>query len=111
VELGLPYSLVQEAISTKRGVLLRFSTNFLPESNAVWHRPDLARTLDRLAIHGWRDFYDAKIGHTIADFVRSQGGILTRQDMADFSPRVTEPCSGTYRDVTIHTAIAPNGGF
>ena len=113
------YSLVREAILLKREAIARFPTTTeillpggnVPEAGDAWKRPDLARTLDRLAAHGWRDFYDGEIGRTIADFVSSQGGLLTRDDMAGFAPRITEPLSGRYRDALVHTAIAPNGGF
>src|SRR4029079_6158538 len=70
-----------------------------------------ASTLRRLADAGWRDFYDGQLGRTIADFVCTHGGILTREDMAAFVPRITVPCTGAYRNSVIHTAIAPNGGF
>ncbi len=113
IERGLPYSRVREAVEFKREVITRYPSTaaLLLSSGDPWLRPDLARTLDRLAAAGWRDFYSGEIGRAIADFVVSQGGILTRGDMASFAPRITEPCSGTYRSAAIHTAIAPNGGF
>ncbi len=115
VAAGLPYSRVRKDIEFKRDAISRFpSTSALllsGESGDLWLRPDLARTLERLSTAGWRDFYSGEIGRRIADFVLSQGGILTREDMAAFAPRITEPCSGNYHGAEIHTAIAPNGGF
>jgi len=103
VETGLSSDQVRNALQKKREPMARFG--------AAWHRPDQALTLDRLATAGWRDFYDGELGHKIADFVCAQGGILTRADMAAFSPRVTGPCTGRYGDAVLHTAISPNGGF
>jgi gamma-glutamyltranspeptidase/glutathione hydrolase len=116
---GLRYELARDAIEFKREVIARCpSTSALllpggriPAADDPWPRPDLARTFDRLAAAGWRDFYDGEIGRAIADFVASQGGILTRADMAGFVPRITEPRSATYRGAILHTAIAPNGGY
>ena len=71
----------------------------------------MARTLERLSAAGWRDFYEGELGDEIVSFVASQGGILTREDMSAFTPRITRPCSGTYHGAEIHTAIPPNGGF
>jgi gamma-glutamyltranspeptidase/glutathione hydrolase len=105
IERGLPWELVREAVEKKREPL----AGAVQEGS--WPDPGLARTLDRLATAGWRDFYDGELGRTIADFVGSQGGILTRADMAAFAPRVTEPCTGGYRDAVVHTAVAPNGGY
>lgn len=119
VENGLRYELVREAIVIKRDAIARFPSTGgillpggrVPDASEEWKRADLARTLDRLAKSGWRDFYTGEIGREIADFVTVQGGILSRADMAAFEPRVTETCCGRYRDAEIHTAIAPNGGF
>jgi len=111
LESPLPYSLVRKDVEFKREVIQRYPSTAALLLDETWPRPDLARTLDRLAGAGWRDFYDGEIGRAIADFVASQGGILTRSDMAAFAPRITEPCSGTYRGAAVHTAIAPNGGF
>jgi gamma-glutamyltranspeptidase/glutathione hydrolase len=113
VEPGLPCSAVQDAVDLKRQVIARYPSTaaMMPMDGGLWLRPDLARTLDHLAAAGWRDFYKGEIGCAIADFVRQQGGVLTRSDMAAFTPQITEPCSGSYRGAGIHTAIAPNGGF
>ncbi len=113
LETGLSYELVRASVAKKRDAIERFPSTaaILLREREPWHRPDLARTLDRLATAGWRDLYDGELGHAIADFVRSQGGILTREDMANFAPRLSEPCTGAFRKATIYTAIAPNGGF
>ena len=68
-------------------------------------------TLDRLATAGWRDFYDGQLGRHIADELQAAGGVLTREDMADYEPRVTEPYTITYRPATVHGATLPNGGL
>lgn len=121
VENGIPYSLVAKDVDFKREAILRYpSTTELLLPNGpnqttpdehIWLRPELVRTLDRLAEAGWRDFYSGEIGKVIADFVLSQGGILTLSDMADFEPRITEPLSRRYHGAEVYTAIPPNGGF
>jgi gamma-glutamyltranspeptidase/glutathione hydrolase len=116
---GQRYSLVRNDVEPKREAIGRYPATAalllpngtVPPDDQPWPRPDLARTLDRLAAAGWRDFYDGEIGRAIADFVASQDGILTRDDMAAFAPRITEPLSSQYRGAAVHTAIAPNGGF
>src|SRR5256885_8848233 len=50
-----------------------------------------------------------EIGQAIGDFVESQGGLLTRQDMAAFAPRVSETIPGIYRNAEIYTAFPPSG--
>lgn len=121
VAIGVPYSLVRKDVEFKRHAIIRYPSTSallmpngpdrLPADDDLWHRPDLAHTLDRLAVSGWRDFYAGEIGHSIADFIQSQGGILARDDLAAFEPRITTSDSGKYHGAEIHTAIAPNGGF
>jgi gamma-glutamyltranspeptidase/glutathione hydrolase len=121
VAAGIPYSRILSDVLFKREAIARYPSTLkfllpngfdhLPNPDALWLRPDLLRTLDRLASAGWRDFYTGELAHTIADFVSSQGGLLSREDMAAFEPRITDPLTGSYRNAQIHTAIAPNGGF
>jgi gamma-glutamyltranspeptidase / glutathione hydrolase len=99
VEGGVDYTLMRADAVKKREPLGRYA--------AAWNPADVAATLGRLGKAGWRDFYDGELGRQIADFVVESGGILTRADMAAFSPRVTEP----YRSGSVYTAIPPNGGF
>jgi gamma-glutamyltranspeptidase/glutathione hydrolase len=81
----------------------------VPAPDSVWHRPDMERTLQRLATAGWRDFYDGEIAGAMVDSLQAGGGILTRQDLASFHPRITEPYAGRYRDADVLGAILPNG--
>ena len=75
------------------------------------HRPEMAETLGHIAEAGWQDFYRGELARKIADGVQGAGGILTRDDMAAFEPRVTEPYGSSYRDSSVHCAILPNGGL
>lgn len=83
----------------------------VPKVGDIWHRPGMDKTLARIAQAGWRDFYDGELGRKIADYVSGQGGILTRQDMARFQPRVTEAYGTSYRGARVFGAILPNGGL
>lgn len=121
VARGIPYARILADVLFKREALVRFPSTMqfllprgfddLPAKDDVWHRPELLQTLDRLSSAGWRDLYTGELAHTIADFVTAQGGLLSREDMAAFEPRITEPLTGSYRNAQLHTAIAPNGGF
>ena len=116
---GFPYAETAGHIEKMEAIIQRFDPTQqhlmpqgkIPGPDDIWHRPDMDKTLDRLANSGWRDFYEGKIGRQIADYLRSIGGILSRADMADYQPRVTQPYSITYRGVPVHTAILPNGNL
>ena len=116
---GFPYGPVAHAVRHMEPVLRRFPATAahllpggkLPDPETVWRRPDMETTLARLAASGWRDFYAGELGRRIADHIQDLGGILTRADMANYQPRITPPCSTTYRGASVHAAILPNGGF
>ncbi len=119
VEDGFPYGPTAGAIRMKEQVILRFEASArhlmpggrLPEATDTWRRNDLEKTLARLAAAGWRDFYEGDLGRQIADCVSGMGGILTREDMSAFRPRVEEPYRSTYRDAELFAARLPNGGI
>ena len=81
----------------------------VPAPDSVWHRPDMERTLERLATAGWRDFYEGEVAGALVDALSQGGGILTRRDMATFHPRISEPYAARYRDADVLGAILPNG--
>lgn len=81
----------------------------VPAVDTIWHRPHMERTLERLATAGWRDFYEGEVAAAIVDSLQAAGGILTRKDMADFQPRLSEPYAARYREAEVLGAILPNG--
>src|SRR5262249_26466095 len=97
LEKGFPVSArVAGAIASKTDVIKHMpptAAHLMPDgrplsAGQIWHRPDMERTLKRIASAGWQDFYSGEIGRNIADYVQSVGGILTRQDLASYRPRV-----------------------
>lgn len=114
---GFPYAAVAGAITSKEAIIRNFPATAqhlmpegkLPNPEDVWHRPDMEKTLERIASAGWRDFYDGEIGHKIADYIQEAGGILTREDMAEYQPRVTDPYTVSYRGAKVHGPILTNG--
>lgn len=116
---GFPYGSTAQAIQLKETVIRRFEPTVrhlmprckIPSCEDIWHRADLESTLNRIASAGWQDFYGGEMGRKIADYVCASGGILRREDMAEFQARVTEPFSATYRQAQVYGALLPNGGL
>jgi len=86
-------------------------TGSLPEPDDLWHPPHLDQTLARLSASGWRDMYEGELARAIADHLTAQGGIVTREDLAGYAPRITEPYRATYRGVPVYGPILPNGAL
>lgn len=72
--------------------------------------PDMAATLRRIAEHGVDDFYTGGIAETIIADMEAQGGMLTREDLANVAVTEQAPLSGDYRGYRIATNNPPGGG-
>src|SRR6185295_15498210 len=87
-----------------------------PKRGEVVKMPSLANTLrqmaaiepktkgDRVAkLHAVHDlFYKGDISAKLADFMDTNGGLFTRDDLAKFHAEQDEPRTGTYRGYTIY---------
>ncbi|MDE1991608.1 MAG: gamma-glutamyltransferase [Rhizobiaceae bacterium] len=69
-----------------------------------------ARTLERLAEAGARDFYEGEIANLLVDGLSSGGSTLSRQDLAAYAPRWLTPLTQEYKDLVIHAVPGLSGG-
>jgi gamma-glutamyltranspeptidase/glutathione hydrolase len=72
--------------------------------------PDLARTLERLEKRGPREFYEGETARLIADDMKANGGLITRDDLRGYRAKEREPLVGTYRGYRIVTMPPPSSG-
>jgi gamma-glutamyltranspeptidase / glutathione hydrolase len=79
-----------------------------PKTGEIFRNPDLAWSLQQVAEHGRDAYYKGEISKRILDTVKRHGGVMTAQDLAEFSAEWVEPISTTYRDWTVYE-IPPNG--
>jgi gamma-glutamyltranspeptidase/glutathione hydrolase len=70
----------------------------------------LARTLECVARSGPDAFYRGVVAEQIVSEMRSSGGIITREDLADYRACRREPVRGTYRGYEILSAPPPSSG-
>lgn len=63
-------------------------------------QPDLARTLERIAKNGAREFYEGSIAETIVADVQRNGGVLRKEDFARHNADWVDPISVEYRGYT-----------
>lgn len=79
-----------------------------PKAGDVFSNPDLAWSLQQIAAHGRDAFYKGEITKKILETIQRHGGVMTAQDMADYSSEWIDPISTTYRDWTVYE-LPPNG--
>jgi gamma-glutamyltranspeptidase/glutathione hydrolase len=128
--------LVEPAVRLARG--FRVSANFardlnamlagplskFPSSVAAYGKPgggkwaegdtiqltDLARTLEAIAKDGPDAFYKGWIADSIAVAMRANGGIISKQDLAEYQARARTPVRGKYRGHEIISMAPPSSG-
>lgn len=71
------------------------------QEGARWRRPDLARTLGKLAAAGPDAFYRGEIADEIVASVRAAGGVLTADDLARYATADRAPLETTYRGLRV----------
>ena len=80
------------------------------EPGDVFTNPSLARTLRQIAEFGIEPFYRGEIAGKIIAAVKDKGGLMSLEDLKDFSVLELEPVRGTYKDFTIFTLGPPGSG-
>ena len=78
---------------------------------AILRQPELAGSLRQIAERGAEAFYVGDLGHAIADFVQSQGGLLAREDLAAYAPEWETPVATNYRGLEVKTCPPNCEGF
>jgi len=80
----------------------------IPAKGEIFRNPALAHTYSLLARQGFRSFYDGAVADTIASFIASQGGFLTKADLMAHRSEWVEPLSTNYRGYDVWE-LPPNG--
>jgi gamma-glutamyltranspeptidase/glutathione hydrolase len=73
-------------------------------------QPELARTLERIARHGARDFYEGETARKLAEAMAANGGLITLSDLRQYSVVERTPLEGSYRGYEIFSAPPPSSG-
>ncbi len=79
-----------------------------PQKGELWKNPNLANTLKILASEGRDAFYKGDIARTIGEYMQTNGGFLSYQDMANHKGEWVEPQSVNYRGYDVWE-LPPNG--
>lgn len=109
----------EEVLRDKYDVLARF-----PESQKVYWKndietysagdvitnPDLAKTLRIIAEKGADGFYKGEVAEAIVASAKKYGGIITLEDLENYSVSVRTPVRTTYRGYEVISAAPPSSG-
>jgi gamma-glutamyltranspeptidase / glutathione hydrolase len=76
----------------------------------IFRQPDLARTLERIARLGARDFYEGETAHLLAEAMAKNSGLITLTDLRDYKAVERTPLEGDYKGYHIITSPPPSSG-
>lgn len=82
----------------------------LPREGERFRQPELAESLEILAIEGPRLFYEGEMAGLMVESCRHQGGYLTLADLKDYRTIDREPLMRAYRGARIFTNPPPSAG-
>jgi len=80
----------------------------MPAKGEIFKNPQLAKTLETIALKGREGFYEGEVANVMVDFIQSQGGFLTHEDLSSFHSEWTPPVSSNYRGYDVWE-LPPNG--
>ena len=74
---------------------------------SILRQPDLARSLESIALHGASEFYTGTLAHAISDDMTRHNGLLTLDDLACHHAEWVTPLSVDYRGFQAYN-LPPN---
>src|SRR5690349_12583725 len=99
---GLSQFPESKRIFLKGGALYDWNENF--------QQPELVRTLERIARHGAKDFYEGETAHMLAREMEKNGGLITLDDLREYQAVERKPLEGDYKGYHIITSPPPSSG-
>jgi gamma-glutamyltranspeptidase/glutathione hydrolase len=104
---GFPVPEMTAAVWAAETDLLRGDSS-ASQTYLIQDHADLGWSLQQIAAHGRDAFYKGEIAKKILESMKHHGGVMTAQDLAEYSSEWVEPISTTYRDWTVFE-LPPNG--
>jgi len=118
-ENGFKISYQQaQSLNSYKEFFVRFSPSgiFICPENRDWEpgdlliQKDLADTLRRIAEYGPDEFYTGETSRKFASSVRNGGGIISAEDLANYTVKWREPLTGEFLGNRIYGMPLPSSG-
>lgn len=100
---SMQYSPASMAIFFKKGGVLY-------EIGELLVQKDLARSLKQIAESGSDAFYKWAIADKIVSDMKANGGLITKEDLAEYEAVIRKPVHGFYRGYDIYSMPPPSSG-
>lgn len=76
----------------------------------IWKQPALAQTLEHIRDKGQDGFYKGEVATEIENFMKKNGGIITKKDLEKYTAIERKPIKGTFKGYEIYAMPPPSSG-
>jgi gamma-glutamyltranspeptidase/glutathione hydrolase len=80
------------------------------EPGDLFIQNDLAATLKRISENGIKEFYEGKTAELLVAEMAKHGGLISMDDMKNYSPGLRTPVYGNYRGYDVYSMSPPSSG-
>ena len=80
------------------------------EPGEIFVQKELAATLQRIADKGAKEFYEGETAELLVAEMAGHGGLITMDDMKNYTPTMRQPVHGSYRGYDIYSMSPPSSG-
>lgn len=80
------------------------------EPGELFVQKELAATLKRIAEVGAKEFYTGKTAELLVAEMAKHGGLISMEDMKNYTPVIRKPVHGNYRGFDIYSMSPPSSG-
>ena len=88
----------------------RNSNDEITKPGEVWKQPSLAKSLKLIRNKGHDGFYKGEIAHEIENYMKKNGGLITKTDLEKYTAIERKPIKGTYKEYEIYSMPPPSSG-
>ena len=82
----------------------------ITEPGELWRQEALANTLKHIRDKGRDGFYKGEVAQKIEDYMKANGGIITKKDLAKYEAVERNAVKGTYKGYDIYGMPPPSSG-
>lgn len=82
----------------------------ITEPGQLWKQEALANTLKHIRDKGRDGFYKGEVAQKIEDYMKANGGIITKKDLAKYEAVERNAVKGTYKGYDIYGMPPPSSG-
>lgn len=75
-----------------------------------WQQPALAETLKKIQKEGKKAFYEGDIAETMFEYIQSQDGIITMEDLMQYEAIERAPINSTFNEFELYGMPLPSSG-